>query len=282
MIVDQHVETRWNSRTKKYYEELGYEYTKMGDSIFVLVSDLKFSSCEKVKIECDYCGNQYGVRWASRTANLARTPIKKDACDECKHIKASETLFFRYGDHRIMYIQEFKDKLTNTFLEKYGVENPFESDEIKKKIIETNLKKYGKPHYNQTKESQEKRKSTMFEKYGVEHIMHLSEYQEKMTGSNHPSWKGGVRHPRWDRLQPPYKEWRDSVYGRDRYTCQKCLQHSNKLEAHHILNWNDFENERYNVSNGITFCQNCHIEFHREYGKKKNNSEQLSEFLQKR
>lgn len=32
-------------------------------------------------------------------------------------------------------------------------------------------------------------------------------------------------------------------------------------------------------SNGITFCKNCHIQFHKKYGIKNNNKQQINEFL---
>ena len=102
------------------------------------------------------------------------------------------------------------------------------------------------------------------------------------TGENSPVWKGGINDVRWDRLKPIYKAWRNSVYQRDNYCCQKCKKHSKHLQSHHILNWKDYEENRYEINNGITFCESCHIDFHRKYGKRNNNAEQVIEFLQNR
>lgn len=66
---------------------------------------------------------------------------------------------------------------------------------------------------------------------------------------------------------------------RDNFTCQKCKIQGGKLEIHHINNFADFEELRTAISNGITFCKNCHKEFHKKYGIKNNTKEQLYEIL---
>jgi 5-methylcytosine-specific restriction endonuclease McrA len=76
-----------------------------------------------------------------------------------------------------------------------------------------------------------------------------------------------------------YRKWRKEVYKRDNYICQKCLIKSRYLNAHHIENWASNRELRYKNSNGITLCKLCHNEFHRIYGKKNNNSEQINKFI---
>ena len=51
------------------------------------------------------------------------------------------------------------------------------------------------------------------------------------------------------------------------------------LNAHHIKNWADNPDDRFDLNNGITLCEKCHSEFHRKYGKKDNTNTQLFEFL---
>jgi hypothetical protein len=76
-----------------------------------------------------------------------------------------------------------------------------------------------------------------------------------------------------------YKKWRTSVFIRDKRTCQKCFKKSRQINAHHIESWSSNKKLRFIKSNGITFCTNCHIEFHKKYGKGKNNKQQLKEYL---
>lgn len=75
-------------------------------------------------------------------------------------------------------------------------------------------------------------------------------------------------------------EFRNSVYKRDNYTCLCCGDDKGgNLVAHHILNWCDYKDLRYEISNGVTLCENCHKTFHTLFGYKNNNKEQLDKFL---
>lgn len=82
-----------------------------------------------------------------------------------------------------------------------------------------------------------------------------------------------------------YKEWRVSVFKKDNYNCQCCGQHGGSLHAHHIDNFSNNADKRFDVSNGITMCFNCHSisvkgSFHNLYGTHNNNKEQLNEYIE--
>ena len=86
-----------------------------------------------------------------------------------------------------------------------------------------------------------------------------------------------------------YQLWRHRVFERDDYRCRCCGRRSSKgspviLHAHHIENFAQNEELRYDIDNGITLCRECHDprvpgSFHYEYGTMNNNSEQFSEFM---
>lgn len=76
-----------------------------------------------------------------------------------------------------------------------------------------------------------------------------------------------------------YIEWRNDVFKRDDWNCQKCNKKGGKLHPHHILNFASHPEVRFDVSNGITFCILHHKEFHRLYGKVRNNESQIIDFL---
>ena len=40
MLITKTVKVKWNPKTRKHYESLGYEYTKIGDEFEVKVDDL--------------------------------------------------------------------------------------------------------------------------------------------------------------------------------------------------------------------------------------------------
>jgi hypothetical protein len=102
----------------------------------------------------------------------------------------------------------------------------------------------------------------------------------QMGNKNH-NWKGGITPLRLIiRSGIKWKIWREGVFQRDSFTCKKCSQYGGKLSAHHIEDFANNTELRFEVNNGITFCKNCHIEFHKKYGNKRgNNINQLTEFL---
>ena len=103
----------------------------------------------------------------------------------------------------------------------------------------------------------------------------------KIRGDKHYNWKNGrsklqkiVRH------LVEYKNWRDGVFKRDNFTCQKCGQWGGKLNADHypmpfwkILDKHNIKTveqalnckKLWDLSNGRTLCFECHCktrEFH--------------------
>jgi len=78
-------------------------------------------------------------------------------------------------------------------------------------------------------------------------------------GKNNSNWKGGVTPKnRLIRTSTKYTEWRLSVYERDKFTCQECKERGGSLNAHHIKTFADYPELRFEVSNGITLCEDCH------------------------
>lgn len=59
-----------------------------------------------------------------------------------------------------------------------------------------------------------------------------------------------------------YREWRTSVFKRDNYTCRRCNIRGGKLHAHHIQKWADTPELRFESSNGLTLCMECHKKEH--------------------
>lgn len=83
------------------------------------------------------------------------------------------------------------------------------------------------------------------------------------------------------RNSPRFQAWRNEVFSRDNWTCQRCGERGVHLHAHHICNFAAYPELRFVVDNGATLCKPCHKDFHRRYGQKKvkTNREQLKEFL---
>lgn len=103
-------------------------------------------------------------------------------------------------------------------------------------------------------------------------------------GKKHYRWKGGItpiyiNERNKYKLSIEYRLWREAIFARDNWTCQKCNIKGGKLHPHHIQNWSSNKELRTSIENGIILCEKCHRLFHHIYGIKNNNVIQIRNFL---
>lgn len=107
-----------------------------------------------------------------------------------------------------------------------------------------------------------------------------------LRGANNPAWKGGI-YPlgKCIRNSEESENWRIEVFKRDNYTCQKCLTKGGYLHAHHKVRFSELFHDFLNlfsqfspikdketllrlslsyepfwdINNGITLCEDCHL-----------------------
>lgn len=65
-----------------------------------------------------------------------------------------------------------------------------------------------------------------------------------------------------NRDQFKHKQWRRLILERDNNKCQICASDEN-LVAHHIIEWDDNIELRFDLSNGQTLCRGCHMRHHK-------------------
>lgn len=84
--------------------------------------------------------------------------------------------------------------------------------------------------------------------------------QKTARGAQHYNYKNGAAmRALSDRRRIEYQDWRNAVFARDSYTCQKCGDATGgNLRAHHIQPFSSFPALRFDVTNGITLCHTCH------------------------
>lgn len=117
----------------------------------------------------------------------------------------------------------------------------------------------GKHHTEQTKEKmrQARLKNPSFYWLGKKRPEVKNWLANK--GKNHYRWNPYRINILQDRDCTEYKEWRMGVYSRDGFKCKIANSDCRgRIEAHHILNYKNHPELRYEINNGITLCQAHH------------------------
>lgn len=78
-LISKVVKMKWNPRNKKYYESLGYTYTKMGDEFEAKVENLLKNSNVKVDCFCNNCKKPLPLRYQDYNKQ-----VKEDGKTYCK------------------------------------------------------------------------------------------------------------------------------------------------------------------------------------------------------
>jgi len=135
------------------------------------------------------------------------------------------------------------------------------TNEVKKRI---SITKTGVPGKNKGKVFSKEWRENL-SKAHMGHV-HSEEHKRKIgeksifRGATNPKWKGGITPKnKTIRHSIDYKLWRKSVFERDSYTCQVCREVGGYLEAHHIKSFAEHQELRFDISNGITLCKECHF-----------------------
>lgn len=90
------------------------------------------------------------------------------------------------------------------------------------------------------------------------------ELQKSRSGKYHHNWQGGITsESRKDRNCPKYKKWVKDVLKKYNFTCANCGIYGIGLECHHILSFSKHKDKRFDVSNGICYCKECHRKIHK-------------------
>lgn len=133
-------------------------------------------------------------------------------------------------------------------------------------------------HHSEETIKKLKKKGILFEKGQAP--WNKGKSHKAISGSKNHNWKNGISPVnKIIRQSLPYKNWREKVFKRDNYICQKYKIKGVFLHPHHIKNFAEHPKLRFHVNNGITLSKKAHEEFHRIYGRKNNTRKQLMEFL---
>ena len=206
--------------------------------------DSKRGLAERVKIKCDLCGESF-----------LRLPYKIKEKNYC-----SRSCSGRVNIGKRVYTIKDSIKMSRIAKEKgYG--------------------KWMKGKHNSPKTEFKKGHSKPSGMLGKKASIETRKKQSKAhKGENHWNWQGGINSiSDTIRKSIDFRLWREAVFARDNYTCQKTGIKGGRLVAHHINNFAQFPELRFVIDNGITLSKKAHTEFHKIYGTKNNNKEQIED-----
>ncbi len=87
----------------------------------------------------------------------------------------------------------------------------------------------------------------------------IQKIKNAKDGNKNPNWKGGI-YPKHMLIRQSIenRNWIKQIFERDKYTCQECGKVGGFLNAHHIKQFAYYPTLRFDLSNGITLCRECH------------------------
>lgn len=123
-----------------------------------------------------------------------------------------------------------------------------------------------------TKESRDK----------LREVMQTDEYRNKSSKAKLGE-KNPMYNPDLDRVNnnsrsiSGNKLWRKEIMDKYGHKCDICSS-KDRLQTHHLYNWSEYPEKRFDINNGVCLCEDCHIRFHGKYGQRHNTPEQYEEF----
>ena len=80
-LINKSVKVKWGTKNKKYYERLGYKYTKQGDEFEVKIKDLLKDSHVEVEYMCDNCNKKLTSKYLNYVRHVKED--EKYYCQKC-------------------------------------------------------------------------------------------------------------------------------------------------------------------------------------------------------
>lgn len=214
LIENQIIKTKWVKSNYEWYISKNYVFTKFNKPLFVKAEDLTLSSDVRIKVKCDYCEETIDKQYKEYINSRVKSPIQKDCCSECKHLKVEESNLLIYGVKSTNSLQETLDKRFETNNRKYGAITPSKNKEIQLKIRETMNEKYGVNAPIQNNQIKDKIKNTNIERYGTENVFASEEVKQRIK-ENNLIRIGVEHHTQLDEYWDVYKDSMIRLYGVD-------------------------------------------------------------------
>ena len=108
LVENQFFEIKLNNSNKKWFKDLGYEYTNKCDTILVPTHHLTPRSNVRVKVKCDYCNEIYETQYGCY--KISNDNYAKDACKKCAGKKNAEIKRIKKAKEKFAELRKVCDK----------------------------------------------------------------------------------------------------------------------------------------------------------------------------
>lgn len=255
IILPQKITVKWNKCNKKYYEQLGYIFTKTGNEFEVNANDLTKGSHAIVQVKCDYCGTIIKEPY-QRYYYVHNCDNPKDCCKKCSVKKLEENNLKKYGVKYVTQTENMKEKSKKTILERYDVECITQSESMKEKSKKTCLERFGVENASQSDIIKKKKEKTCLEHFGVKYPIQNKDIQNQIEETNLKKY--GFKMP--SQNSEVIKKMHDSLYKNNTGPCS-----SQQKYIFNLLNINNEYELNYPVDNLMLDIVDIHNKIDIEY-----------------
>jgi len=252
-IKEKEVEVVLNGRNIKHFENKGYPISRLSYDKYHKMWHVKRGT--KIWVKVSDLPPQSNVPVTAICENpLCEHPERildfcayTDICHDC-------------------YLHSEENRLNNT-----GENNP----------------NFGQKHSEETKIKMSK--ASKGKPKSEEHKRKMSKvHKGKNKGKDNPNWNPNKtdEEREYDRTKDQKcLNWSKEVKERDNFKCIVPGCNNHDLESHHLDNWSDYPEKRYDLDNGITLCIEHHksangYSFHTIFGHNGNIQEQFIEWIE--
>lgn len=289
-IKEEFVEIKWSNTTADHYILLGYKPLKPGMHFIIPINHLQEKSSKLITSICDKCGIEKSV--------IRRR--YRDLCNSCEHPNPTKK---NYLEPKYNLIKEKSVTIkwsgkNKKFYEPLGYVWTGFNTEFEVKI--EHLNKFSPALVTMTCEQclnervlkfknynhiclsctigNSNRKKYENEEFKNKKAEHMRSINIGKFGPLNRNWNHSLSElERRKRKSGDTKTWSKKIRNIFNNKCFLC-DSMEKLNAHHLMNYKDYPELRYDINNGVCLCQKCHKEFHSMYGIRNNTKDQFEEF----
>lgn len=259
MLLSKIVKVKWSTNNKRHFENLGYNYTKIGDYFYSKVEHLMKSSNVPIDVSCDYCGKEYSMMYAKYYKNVLHNKYGtcKCACKNCEYLKTKESTKKKYGVDSYFKTEEFNE-IRIKANKKHNIQ------EIKELFENEGYELITTEYINNEQKLKYKCKKHGIKTITLGHFLMGQRckdcFYENNSGENNNNWNGGTSELNWY-LRGLLNEWKLLSLKKFNYKC--CISgEKGSLEIHHDT---PFKNIVIDVLKKLNLPLKIHIN---EYSKK--------------